>query len=59
MGNIFLQGTLLLDYTLYEEPSGSAHFEPASFIWCLFILMLEKKENTQFLFTFIMLFMAF
>jgi len=48
MGNIFLQGTLLINYTLYEEPSGSAHFEPASFIWCLFILMLEKKENTQF-----------
>lgn len=59
MGNIFLQGTPLLNYTLYEEPSGSAHFEPASFIWSLFILVLEKRKNTQFLFTFIMLLKAF
>lgn len=54
-GNIFLQGTPQLNYTLYEEPSGFAHFEPASFIWHLFILVLEEKGNNQSLSTLLML----
>lgn len=55
MGNIFLQGTPQFNYTLYEEPSGFAHFEPASFIWHPFIRVLEKKGNNQTLSTLFML----
>lgn len=57
-GNILLQGTLQLNYTLYEEPSGFAQFEPAGIIWYFFVLGLEEKENNQSLFTLFMLFVV-
>lgn len=54
-GNIFLQGTPQLNYILYEEPSGFAHFEPASFIWHPLILVLEETGSNQSLSTRFML----